>query len=63
MRLLATTPVPSAGGEVPAHPVKALSREGEANKEHIRGADIHVSHLSRENDEALVRALESARCD
>ena len=28
-----------------------------------RIADIHVSQLSRENDEVLGRALESARCD
>jgi hypothetical protein len=28
-----------------------------------RVVDIHVSQLSRENDEALGRALESARCD
>jgi hypothetical protein len=29
----------------------------------VRVADVHVSQLSRENDEALGRALESARCD
>jgi hypothetical protein len=29
----------------------------------VRVADFHVSQLSRENDEVLGRALESARCD
>jgi hypothetical protein len=30
---------------------------------YYRIGDIHVSQLSREDDEALGRALESARCD